>query len=585
MVKDPKYGSDLIVDVLIKHNIEYVAFNPGSTIKGIHDSMLNYHNNIKPKLILCCHEEIAVAIAHGYAKSSNKCMAVLVHGNVGLMHASMAIFNAWCDRVPLLILGGVGPLDANKRRPWIDWLHTSNVQGNIVRDYVKWHDQPYSTEAVIESLHRALKITNTHPKAPVYLSIDTTLQDTKLKDTDLSFKYTALSLPPTSPRINAMELEKIMELLIHAKFPIIIADYLGKTTTAINNLVVLAELLGIGVIDCGGRFNFPSTHPLSLTAVGHEILIDSDLIIALDVQDLYGALGIVDQETGEYKAHINKEVKIVSVSMNDYLISSWAADYQKLYPVDISSLGDTDTFLSELYQISKENITSKMSTLFNERFQRIQELHIMHKNKWLKYVQENCKQFNTPTVIHGIWEVICKNEFVLTYSGGLEIRAWVKRLWGFDETRSFMGINSGGAGLGYGLGASIGAALHYKNSDKLCINLQSDGDMLFTPSALWTAAHYQVPLLIIVMNNRSYAITKKISDRVAKKRGRSTNQIDIGTTLTNPEVDFVQLAQSFGILTFPTITTLEELIEILPEAIKMVKSKQKPVLIDVVYEN
>ncbi|MCC2644292.1 MAG: putative thiamine pyrophosphate enzyme [Burkholderiales bacterium] len=209
----------------------------------------------------------------------------------------------------------------------------------------------------------------------------------------------------------------------------------------------------------------------------------------------------------------------------------------------------------------------------------------MHRKKWLKYVQEECKQFNTPKVIQSIWETICKEEFVLTYSGGLEIRAWVKRLWGFDETRSFMGINSGGAGLGYGLGASIGAALHYKNSDKLCINLQSDGDMLFTPSALWTAAHYQVPLLIIVMNNRSYAITKKISDRVAKKRGRSTDQIDIGTTLTNPEVDFVQLAKSFGISTFPTINNLEELVEILPKAIKMVKSTRKPVLIDLIYEN
>ncbi|MDR7523659.1 MAG: thiamine pyrophosphate-binding protein, partial [Armatimonadota bacterium] len=140
----PLYGSDLVVDVLRALGVEYAALNPGATFRGLHDSLVNYGGNRRPQIIQCCHEEIAVAVAHGYTKAAGRPMAAIVHDVVGLQHASMAIFNAWCDRVPLLVLGGTGPMAAEQRRPWIDWIHTALVQGQAVRDYVTWDDQPAS---------------------------------------------------------------------------------------------------------------------------------------------------------------------------------------------------------------------------------------------------------------------------------------------------------------------------------------------------------------------------------------------------------------------------------------------------------
>src|SRR5262249_43037525 len=149
------WGSDRIARVLRELKLPYVCFNPGASFRGLHDSFVNLLGNTQPEMLLCLHEENAVAIAHGYAKVTNRPLAVALHSNVGLMHATMAIFNAWCDRVPMLILGATGPVDAAQRRPFIDWIHTARDQAAIIRHYAKWDDQPASVAAAEESLLRA----------------------------------------------------------------------------------------------------------------------------------------------------------------------------------------------------------------------------------------------------------------------------------------------------------------------------------------------------------------------------------------------------------------------------------------------
>src|SRR2546428_386586 len=158
------WGSDAIAAMLRALDIPYLALNPGASYRGLHDSIVNYLGNTRPQMLLCLHEESAVAIAQGYAKTSGTMMGAVVHSNVGLMHASMAIFNAWCDRMPVLILGATGPWDAAKRRPWIDWIHTASDQGALVRDYTKWDNQPASVPAAYEALLRAAQIANTAPR-------------------------------------------------------------------------------------------------------------------------------------------------------------------------------------------------------------------------------------------------------------------------------------------------------------------------------------------------------------------------------------------------------------------------------------
>ena len=169
------YGSDAIADTLRALELPYLALNPGASFRGLEDSLVNHLGNTRPQILLALHEESAVAIAHGYAKVSDQMMGAVVHSNVGLMHASMAVYNAWCDRAPLLLLGATGPVDAAQRRPWIDWIHTSRDQGALVRDYTKWDDQPGSVAAAQESLLRAAQIANTAPRGPTYVCLDVTL--------------------------------------------------------------------------------------------------------------------------------------------------------------------------------------------------------------------------------------------------------------------------------------------------------------------------------------------------------------------------------------------------------------------------
>ena len=181
-VNAPGFGSDVVADALRATDIPYIALNPGASYRGLHDSIVNYLGNQQPQMILCLHEEAAVAIAHGYAKVTGKAMAAAVHSNVGLMHGTMAIFNAWCDRMPMLILGATGPVDSEKRRPWIDRIHTSRDQGALVRGYTKWDDQPASPGAAREAILRANWMANTAPCGPTYINLDAEVQEAKLTE-------------------------------------------------------------------------------------------------------------------------------------------------------------------------------------------------------------------------------------------------------------------------------------------------------------------------------------------------------------------------------------------------------------------
>ena len=194
----PEYVSDLVVYLLNRLGVEYVTLNPGATTRGMHESLVTYGGNTAPEVITCSHEEVAVAMAEGYYLATGKPQATLVHNIVGLQHASKAIYEAWLNHAPMIIIGGTGPLDSTHRRPWIDWIHTAQVQGQIVRDYVKWDDQPQGAESVAESLLRAYQIAMTEPRGPVYLCLDVELQESRLPQ-DFAIPDPSRYRPPASP--------------------------------------------------------------------------------------------------------------------------------------------------------------------------------------------------------------------------------------------------------------------------------------------------------------------------------------------------------------------------------------------------
>ena len=162
-----------------------------------------------------------MAIAHGYAKATGKPMAVALHSNVGLMHGAMAIFNAWCDRAPMLIFGATGPVDAALRRPWIDWIHTAQDQGALIRNFVKWDDQPGSVAALPESILRAWQQTATAPHAPVYVCLDAAIQEQPLA-AEVTIPDPGRFGPAPAPRPAAAALRKAADLLARSSRPAIL---------------------------------------------------------------------------------------------------------------------------------------------------------------------------------------------------------------------------------------------------------------------------------------------------------------------------------------------------------------------------
>ena len=351
-----EYGSDVVVELLRELGIPYIALNPGASYRGLHDSLVNFESRADPQMVLCNHEEIAVAIAAGYARVTGRPMAVALHNVVGLQHAAMAIFCAYLDQAPMLILGGTGPMDTTKRRPHIDWVHTALVQGNQVRDYVKWDDQPASVGAIPESLLRAHRIATTEPCGPVYLCYDVELQEQRVTEPPV-LPEVARFKAPAAAAANPDALQRAASLLTGAHWPVILAEAVGRHPDSLGALRQLAELLGCAVLDRGQHFNFPTNHPLDLTLAADEALGPADVWLALDAIDIGGsASGIKDR--GELCLSLHKEATIIHITLNDALQSKWAGDYERLHPVDVPIAADTSQALPELVRLCREAIAA-----------------------------------------------------------------------------------------------------------------------------------------------------------------------------------------------------------------------------------
>ncbi|SOE77770.1 acetolactate synthase-1/2/3 large subunit [Streptomyces sp. OV198] len=581
------YFSDLVVEFLHQQGIDKVAFNPGASFRGVHDSLVHADNaEIAPEIVMTCHEEIAVAVAHGYHKASGRHMGVFVHANVGLLHASMAVFNAWCDRVPLFVLGGNGPVDAGKRRPWIDWIHTSQNIESVVKDYVKWCDQPIGQRATVESLYRAFKLMNTPMQAPVFVALDFDVQEQPLED-GVRLLPARATEAARLPALNGADLDDLTGRLLAARLPVLVVDFSGRDPGTVAQLVALADALGLAVVDRGNRLNFPNTHQLNVSHTSGTLLSDADLVLALEVQDLVGALGsfltLTDQGAPANGADI------VTLGFNELLTSKWAADYQQFVPVTRAVAADTADSVAALRTVVEDPAGPFAAPAFTERREQrakaLADLHTEARADWARQAEEakGRDRIHVSAAVDEIHRAVRDEEWILTNTGSLTIDGWVKKLWPLERPGSYLGLNGGG-GLGYGLGASIGAALAHQSDGTLCVDLQADGDFLYTPSALWTLAAYDVPLLVIVMNNRLYLNSTQHAERIAGNRDRDIDRAHIATSFYDRPVDFVTLAQSFGVHTMPRVERVEAVAPTVREAVTHLKEHGKPVLVEILME-
>jgi thiamine pyrophosphate-dependent acetolactate synthase large subunit-like protein len=541
------WGSDAIAAMLRALDIPYVALNPGASFRGLHDSLVNYLGNERPQLLLCLHEESAVAIAHGYAKASGRMMGVALHSNVGLMHATMAIFNAWCDRVPMLILGATGPWDAARRRPWIDWIHTSSDQGALVRDYTKWDNQPASVPAAYEALLRAAQIANTAPRGPTYVNLDAALQETKIGPLpplpDVS-RYRA----PEAVLPKAESIQAAAQLLSAAQHPAILAGRVARTGAGWKSRVALAERLHARVLtDLKAGASFPTDHPLHaappatfLHDNARNALREADVVLSLDWIDTAGTL---KQAWGDAPVG----AKVILVSPDAHLHRGWSMDYQGLPPADIYLMCEPDAVVPLLLDAVRPRTAAAVAEQRPDEKTTGDSLSL----------RALADEFNAATA--GL--NVCLARLPLGWNGAYRH---------FKHPFDYLG-SDGGGGVGAGPGMTVGAALALQDSGRLVAAILGDGDFLMGVTALWTAAHYRIPCLFIVANNRSFYNDELHQERVAHERGRPVENKWIGQRIDDPGIDLASMAGAQGAFGIGPVTDLAELRPSLARAIQLVR--------------
>lgn len=568
------FGSDVVVDMLQALDIEFVALNPGASYRGLHDSFVNYSGG-KPEMILCNHEEIAVSIAHGYARAAGKPMAAAVHNIVGLLHATNSIYNAWLDQAGMLILGGTGPVATELRRPYIDWIHTALVQGNAVRDYVKWDDQPASVESIIDSMLRAYQLITTAPFGPAYLCFDSGLQESTLAAPPTIPDATMFERP-APPQADPTALAKAADLLANASNPVAVVDYLGNDY-AVGGVVRLAESLGMAVIDMGDLFNFPSDHPLNLTSAATEMLAAADVVLSINAYDLEQALSTTDRTSRLPIPGIPNAAQVIDISLRGYAVRSWGQTFGKLYPLNVAITADPSGAANALADLIGQRGTIKGA---DERTVRHTAKHAELRQAALDQANGSIKDgritrqylgLQTYEAIKGYDWVLCDRDL----RGRAALRTWdVRHAYQYQGTEK--------SGLGNAYARSMGVALANRGTGRLNVNFQPDGDLLFTTSALWTAAHHEIPLLSIMHNNRSYNNDYVHQIEVAHHRDRPAENAVVGIDINTPNVDFATVARGFGVHSEGPIEKPEDLLPAIQRAAEYVATQGKPALVDVI---
>src|SRR5581483_4175240 len=571
-----KYGSDVIVDMMRAYKIPYVSLNPGATYRGLHDSLVNYGKNEAP-IITCTHEETAIQIAHGYAKATGKPMAAIVHDVVGLLHSCMAIFYAYIDRVPVFIMGATGPMDYTRRRPYIDWTHTANIQGNAIRDYVKFDDQPYNAASIPEAFARAYRVMMTEPKGPVYLCWDAGIQEDRLL-ADVPVPNVARLMPPSPLQGDLKALAQAAEMLVQAKNPVILTDYSGRNQESFYNLVKLAELLAIPVMDFGHRLNFPTNHPLNLT--DSDMIQKADVILSLDVRDLYGPLVKLDRTTRKTVYITQKNCKIIDIGLADINISKWSQDFMQLQEIDVHIAADTLVAIPQLTLMCEEALgkNGKKQEEIRARFAEHKKTHEALRAGWREEVKKQWKgePISLPRLAHEIGEAIKGEDWVLTAN---TLEDWALGLWDFDKAYRHPGKS---LGTSTQIGMSTGVALAHRGTGRLVVDIQPDGDLMFDPGTLWIGAHDQIPMLVVMYNNRAYYNDWEHQIRMAEQRGTDEKLAYLGMEIDKPAPDFATIAKGMGCYGEGPITDGDKVGPALKRAIEYIKKENKPALVDTI---
>jgi acetolactate synthase I/II/III large subunit len=574
----PRTNSDFMVDVVKTLGIDYLAAIPGSSFRGLQESFINYGANKQPEWLTCCHEESSVAMAHGYAKIAGKPMMAMVHATVGLQHASMAVYNAWADRAPVIIVTA-NQADWTKRRPGAETKHSVQDGASLVRDITKWDDQPASAQHWAESMVRAYKLAVTAPTAPVLIVSDADLQEEPLEHKEEAKLHIPKFVAATQPVGDPNALREAAKLLVAAENPVIVADRYQRTPEAIPLLVKLAELLQAPVVDQGGRMNFPNAHPLNHSDRGRPLISQADVILTLEPGQLWAVThSLRDQLERTAQTLTKPGTKLINLSAAELLIHANYQDFERFAETDMSITGDAEASMPYLIEAVARELTDNRKAAIADRGKKLAEAAKQSRQR-TRGEAANGWDLSPITLARlsvELFEVVKNEDWSFVGVQNL----WPKRLWPMAKHYHHIG-GSGASGIGYGLPSSIGAALANREEGRLSVSIQPDGDFMFANGVLWTAAHHKIPILMVMHNNRAYHQEVMHLQRMANRHNRGVDRAGIGTTITDPNINYAKLAEGMGVYSSGPVTDPKDLRAVLTKAMAVVK-RGEPALVDVV---
>jgi acetolactate synthase I/II/III large subunit len=579
VLTEGRSGSDFMVDCLKSLGLEYIAANPASSFRGLHESLINYGGNVSPEFLTCSHEEISVAMGHGYFKIEGKPVGMLAHGTVGLQHATMALYNAWCDRVPVyMIVGNVR--DVQMRRPGVEWNHTAQDVGILVRDYVKWDDYPASLQHFAESAVRAYKFAMTPPTLPVLLVADAELQEDPVPQ-DLKLRIP--KLPQVAyPQGDPAAVAETARLLANAENPVLIADRYARTAAGAKHLVELAEVLQCPIIDTSGRLNCPTRHSLNQSTRARSHVGQADVILGLEMSDFWALLNSYrDQLHRSSRPIVKAGAKTISLGSGDLYMKSNFQDFQRFADIDLAIAADAEATMPALIDEVRRRVNGEQKAAYEARGKKLAASHRadFERARIDATYGWDASPITTARLCMEVWAHIKDEDWSLV-SPTASVSYWPQRLWTMEKPYHFLG-DGGGMGIGYCASAATGAALANRKHGRLSVSLQNDGDLLMTIGVLWTAAHHNIPILHVMHNNRGYHQELMHVQRMANRHMRGIDRPHIGTTLRDPFIDYAKIAQGMGVQAVGPITDPKDLAPALKRAIAIVKSGE-PALVDVV---
>lgn len=578
-VADP--GSDFMIDVIKTLDLDYVAVNPGGSIRGLHESIIHYGRNAKPELISVNHEEIGVAMAHGYARAADKPMAALIYGVLGLQHAAMAVYNAWADRVPIVMFAGnIG--NESKRFGPPSWYHSATDLASLLKGTLKWSDQPVSPHYIADAFHRAYRLAVTPPKGPTLVVVDDWLQEKSF--TAIRRVLTIPTYhPPVAPVAEPQALAEAARLLAAAQYPVIVADRAVSTQPGMDRIAELAELIGAPVLNGPSRICMATEHPLNLTGLQPNVAAKADVFLFLGVDDVWGVLySVADTVTRPTGRVAKPDARTIAISCDAYAARGNIQDQFHAIDVDLPIVGDPEASVPALIEALKKELGEGAHDAIKQRATAVKADHDKLRTRYRHDAAFgwDASPVSVARLTAELQAVLAGETWSVITNSDNFLNRWPQKLWSITRWNQLQ-MNSGAGGLGFSVPSALGAALALKGTGVVPVALQTDGDLMYVNSALWTAAHHRIPLLIVMHNNRAYHAEHMNIQLMANRRQRDVTDTGLGTTLVDPEIDFAMLARGMGVWGRGPVTDPNAVRPALQEALTIVKAG-RPALVDVV---